>query len=159
MQQPVVMVPQQQPMVVMQQQQPPQMVVQQPQVMMMQQQQPVQAQAPQEWRYGLFSCFDDIGTCLYGCLCGPCLIGDNGGKMGRSCFGDCCTAYLCINFLGGDCFGPTVTQRTDIRRRANLQESGCGECMVGWCCFPCAACQHANEIKFRTSQGVNMALG
>ena len=152
------MVPAQQPMVVMQQ--PQQMVmVSQQQQQQQQQQQPMQAQGPQEWRFGLFSCFDDIGTCLYGCLCTPCLIGDNGGKMGRSCFGDCFMSGICIGFLGGDCFGPTTTQRSDIRRRANLKESCCGECMVGWCCFACAACQHANEIKFRSSQGVNMAIG
>ena len=121
-----------------------------------QQQISMQAEVPQEWHFGLFSCFDDIGICLYGCLCPFCLIGDNGSKLGRSCCSDCCLSFLCVEILSGDCFGPTSEQHYDIRRRANLKEGVYNGCLAWWCCFTCAACQHANEIKYRSSQGVNM---
>ena len=152
---------QQQPQMVMQgvPQQQMMMVQQQPQQVVMMQaapQQQMAPQPPQEWRYGLFSCFDNIGTCCYGYLCTFCLIGDNGAKLGRSCFADCLISGLAASFLGGDCI-VTSSQRADIRRKANLKESCCGDCLVGWCCWGCAACQHANEIKYRQGQGVNMA--
>lgn len=119
---------------------------------------PLQFQEQKPWHFGIFSCLNSdasCSTCLYGWCCTPCLIGTNGENLGRSCIGDCFLSMCCIGFLGGDCLGSTPSQRNIIRRRANLAESCCNELLIGWCCYACAACQHANEMELRglTSTG------
>merc|ERR1712031_110640 len=53
----------------------------------------------EEWHQGLYGCFGDIGTCVYGYFCFPCMYGavsekvfDQGcvqGALGAWCCGPC----------------------------------------------------------------------
>ncbi|CAF3342508.1 unnamed protein product [Rotaria socialis] len=101
------------------------------------------------WNTGLFDCCSDGGICLYGWCCAPCLYGENAEKIdGSSCFGSCCIWYLlaqcslcCLVHMG---------KRQTLRDRFGLAED-CSDCVATTFCAPCAICQEARELKFRSA--------
>ena len=92
---------------------------------------------PAEFSHGLFSCMGDMGVCLQGCFCTPCLMCKNQALVeGDSCgLKQCCFPMLEFN------------TRQFIRRRKHMQEECCYDCCVFWCCAPCFICQDARELK------------
>ncbi|CAF4124369.1 unnamed protein product [Rotaria sordida] len=101
------------------------------------------------WSTGLFDCFDDCGVCLYGYCCAPCLFGENAEKIdGSNCCGSCCLWYLlaqcslcCLIHMG---------KRQALRNRYGLDED-CNDCLATTFCAPCAICQEARELKYRSA--------
>ncbi|CAF1413073.1 unnamed protein product [Rotaria sordida] len=113
-----------------------------------------------DWTERLFGCFDDWGTCCYGCWCTPCLFGSNAEKLDDS---DCC-AFCCVYWLLEGCYLcwlPHYFKRGKLRSIYNLREDPtCGDIPATLCCGPCALCQEAREMKSRghdprTSQRAN----
>lgn len=102
-----------------------------------------------EWTHGLFSCLNDIPSCLGGWCC-PCLqYGLNTGSLtGKDQVGDICynTCYYLAADLCGcySCVGGEL--RTDIRKSYGIKGDGCGDCLIHCCCYPCAMAQEAQEI-------------
>ncbi|KAK9823834.1 hypothetical protein WJX72_005813 [[Myrmecia] bisecta] len=98
---------------------------------------------PSLWKGGLFGCFGDCGTCIYGFCCLPCMFGENSSKIRNSgCFGPCLLYYCC------SCFACIFAGnlRGEIRGKYNLPEEPCSDCCVHFWCSPCGVCQEARHI-------------
>jgi hypothetical protein len=88
----------------------------------------------------LCGCLSDPGIALKVCLCGWTLIpsGQNWAVARRDKCG-CC--HCCMQ-------GLPVWTRTDIRKQRGASGTHfCGDCCVYACCFECATCQDARELK------------
>ncbi|KAJ6356717.1 hypothetical protein OIU78_004754 [Salix suchowensis] len=93
------------------------------------------------WSSGLCDCCSDPPGCCLTLFC-PCItfgriaeITDKGET--RDCL------YSCF-------------YRSKLRKEHMLEESPCNDCLVHWCCEPCALCQEYRELKHR---GFDMAAG
>ena len=97
----------------------------------------------------LFGCFNDMGSCLYGFCCLPCLFGTNAEKVdGTTCVGMCC-AYMLLTecYL---CGLPHYVTRKKLREKFNLEEDEqCNDILTVIFCSPCGICQEARELKSR----------
>ena len=60
-----------------------------------------------EWKSGLFGCFDDMETCVFGYFCAPCLLWKNYNNMNKNA-----CLYMC-------CLGPIgmMLLRSDVREK------------------------------------------
>ncbi len=98
---------------------------------------------------GLFDCFNDVGICIYGWCCPPCLYGENAEKIdGSSCCGQACA--WCLLAECSLCWLIHMGKRESLRRRYGLQED-CNDCLATAFCAACAICQEARELKYRES--------
>jgi Cys-rich protein (TIGR01571 family) len=97
---------------------------------------------------GLCGCFDDCRICCYGCWCTVCLHGENAQQIDGSDYDAACLTYCCSvkNILA--CL-PIIDNRKALRNKYRLAEEPCNDCLVGFCCTPCAVCQAARELKIR----------
>ncbi len=96
----------------------------------------------------LYGCFDDMGTCCYGCWCHPCLFGSNAEQIdGSSCVG-MCLLYCLLSPISLCCI-PHMIKRTIMRQKYHLQEEPCNDCVVSTFCAGCSVCQEARELKAR----------
>ncbi|XP_028417387.1 cornifelin homolog B-like [Dendronephthya gigantea] len=86
------------------------------------------------WNSSLFSCFDDIKTCLCGCCCSCCLAIQVATRMGESCLFPLC------------CPGALLAMRAKLRGEQNIQGDLCNDAIVVECCGPCALCQMSREL-------------
>ncbi|GMH37515.1 hypothetical protein BSKO_05388 [Bryopsis sp. KO-2023] len=109
------------------------------------------------WQSGdILNCFDDFDTCVVtGCM--PCLVFSENRSMlhghDKSMRDDVdpCMMYTTLMILSGctlQCLYAYGT-RTDIRRKYNLEEQPCGDCMTHVFCHFCALCQEYRELKAR----------
>eukprot|EP00210_Caulerpa_lentillifera_P007007 g6701.t1 len=102
-----------------------------------------------DWSSGLYDCLDDAGICVWGVCCLPCLFGENTYGLYATDTESgpfiltCCLYLACLPFYS--CIGGLF--RNDLRRKYGLKHEPCGDCVVHLCCFPCAICQEAREIK------------
>ena len=105
------------------------------------------------WRYGLFSCFDDVGDCLLA-LCCPCVT--FGLNMRDSCYpgywcdGDCgvfsaCLAYIFCETYARCAWG--LSTRPKIRRDHGIQGSRVLDCLAVTLCPCCALVQERRQLK------------
>jgi len=125
-----------------------------------------QNHGPQKWEHGLCGCFDECGVCCTGWWC-PCILFGrtrhrlhnptmdgysccNGGCMGYAAL---CTCLPPFNFILG------LMQRREIKRKYNLEGSGCGDCCKTFCCGCCALIQEENEVLSRTKKTQAMGGG
>jgi len=93
------------------------------------------AQYNEEWKESLFGCFNNMGICLYGCCCLPCLYGRNAEKLdGQSCFGQCCM-YYCLSACGCCCL-IHKSRRELLRTKYHLREDP-SDFIATCCCAPC----------------------
>ncbi|XP_078473988.1 uncharacterized protein LOC144735459 [Lampetra planeri] len=91
------------------------------------------------WSSGLFSCYQDLYSCLLGCLCPCALIGGLASKMGESSMLGCpCWMQVAANAM-----------RASIRERYRISGSLCNDLLTLHCCLPCAACQMHREVSVR----------
>ena len=94
----------------------------------------------------LCGCFDDIGSCLCGLCCPPCLFGENAQKIDNSsCALYCCAYGSLIPFYS--CWIPHCMKREKLRMRFGLRADSCNDCLVTACCGPCALCQEARFLN------------
>uniref|UniRef100_A0A670XWR4 PLAC8 like 1 n=1 Tax=Pseudonaja textilis TaxID=8673 RepID=A0A670XWR4_PSETE len=88
------------------------------------------------WSTGLFDICSDKTICMCGLLCSPCLECRLASKYGE-CF--------CFPLL----LGSTLALRAGIRGRHSIHGTLCEDWMAVHCCWPCAICQMAREMRIR----------
>ena len=110
---------------------------------------------PSEYTSGIFSCFDDIESCILG-WCIPCYLsarvinelkGEQGADMGWCCFGFLpllCGCWCCL-------LNEIWTARVQVQERYNIEEDGCTRFVCLCCCGNCQSCQDAREVRARTT--------
>ncbi|CAN1856529.1 Protein PLANT CADMIUM RESISTANCE 9 [Linum perenne] len=87
-------------------------------------------------------------------VCCPCItFGRNAVIVGRNqtLMAACCWSGLVFCLLadiGISCLY-SYRYRYKLRQQYKLPESPCGDCLVHWCCTPCAVCQEHRELKNR----------
>ncbi|PKK28840.1 placenta-specific gene 8 protein isoform X1 [Columba livia] len=101
--------------------------------------QPQFSSVPQagEWQSGLLDCCSDVGVCICGAFCFPCLGCQVAGDMNECC--------LC---------GPSVAMRTLYRTRYNIPGSILGDWIAAMFCPSCSLCQLKRDINRRREMGI-----
>ncbi|XP_009612122.1 cell number regulator 7 [Nicotiana tabacum] len=113
--------------------------------------------APGQWTTGLCGCCDDRSNCCVTCWC-PCVTFGQNVEIIDKGTTSCAHAgviYYCLAHVCCACVY-TCTYRTKLRAYFSLPEDPCGDCLVHFCCLPCAVCQEYRELKnrgFDPSQG------
>ncbi|KAL2906257.1 Cell number regulator 1 [Bienertia sinuspersici] len=110
------------------------------------------------WSTGLCHCCDDPANCLVTTFC-PCItfgqIAElvNQGEPGCAVNG---TIYALLMGFGGLACLYSCFYRPKLRGQYGLEELPCADCLVHFCCEPCALCQEFRELKNR---GFDMGIG
>ena len=92
-----------------------------------------------EWKYGLFSCFEDMKACCYVCCCPTCAMGTTYKNMGfGSFFSGCCIA--------GSPWAPHHKHFTKpIREEKGIEGNCCTDACTFLWCGPCMMCREYRE--------------
>ncbi|RHZ83120.1 hypothetical protein Glove_99g356 [Diversispora epigaea] len=103
--------------------------------------------APRPWKYGLCSCFDDLGLSIISCYLPFVTYAQNRTVIypGASCFWNGVT-YIALQHIGL-CWVAGAENRGIIRARYNIEGSGCGDYMTHLCCTCCALVQETRELR------------
>eukprot|EP00245_Coleochaete_scutata_P000392 TRINITY_DN10501_c0_g1_i1.p2 TRINITY_DN10501_c0_g1~~TRINITY_DN10501_c0_g1_i1.p2 ORF type:complete len:164 (-),score=10.69 TRINITY_DN10501_c0_g1_i1:888-1379(-) len=121
---------------------------------------------PQQFSTGLYDCCDDPGACCFGLLCPCVMFGQNVERLtGRACVGPCllhcilggglAAVLALVPFIGPAAYWINCVScyacghRSDLRDKYDLLAEPCGDCVVHFCCHPCAICQEYRELKVR----------
>ncbi|XP_068760459.1 cornifelin homolog B-like [Montipora capricornis] len=89
-----------------------------------------------EWNSGVFQCFEDIPSCLFGALC-PCILLCNiSNRMDEGYLYPCCCGQVA-----------PLTLRAKLRTQENIQGSLCNDAIIGMCFLNCALCQMDRQLK------------
>ncbi|KAF3926006.1 hypothetical protein ABW20_dc0107800 [Dactylellina cionopaga] len=110
---------------------------------------------PDEWNFGMCSCFSDCGRCCLTCWC-PCItygriqhrLRNNDMSNYKTCNGKC-WAFCGLMTVCGVQWVLSMVQRGELRHRYNLKGSGCGDCCRHFCCECCALIQEDRELETR----------
>ncbi|XP_010939439.1 cell number regulator 1 [Elaeis guineensis] len=110
------------------------------------------------WSTGLCHCFDDPGNCLITCIC-PCItfgqVADIVDRGSCPCVASGIAYGLLLSFTGLGCLYSCL-YRSKLRGQYDLEEGPLPDCLVHFCCEPCALCQEYRELKNR---GFDMGIG
>ncbi|KAI0064860.1 PLAC8-domain-containing protein [Artomyces pyxidatus] len=119
---------------------------------------PVSQDGTRDWSFGLFSCFEDCGTCCMSWWC-PCIVyGKNRQRLshlqaqgvphpdgGETINSDCLVS--CLVGSVGCGWVLNMGARSDIRQRYHIEGSGVGDCCSSYWCLPCDLVQEHREIQ------------
>ncbi|XP_058089348.1 protein PLANT CADMIUM RESISTANCE 3-like [Magnolia sinica] len=110
-----------------------------------------------QWSSGLCHCCDDPANCLITSCC-PCItFGQIAELVDQGSFS--CPAsgvvYVLLGVTGLACLY-SCFYRSKLRAQHDLEETPCADCLVHFCCEPCALCQEYRELKGR---GFDMGIG
>lgn len=95
-----------------------------------------QTQVLRDWNSGLFSCFDDIGSCIMGWCC-PCfLLCSISSRMQEGFAYGCCCSEIA-----------PFTLRAKLRTEQHIQGSLCNDALTLMFCLECSLCQMDRELK------------
>merc|ERR1712226_386677 len=101
--------------------------------------------AAADWKYPIFSCFDNWALCCTASHLAPITFGEISHKSG---FGEFAphTGLFCLTALVG--FAPCflALQRQHIRRRQKIAGNICSDCISSTFCTTCVLVQHAREV-------------
>ncbi|XP_015240459.1 PREDICTED: cornifelin homolog B-like [Cyprinodon variegatus] len=111
-------------------------------------QQVMAMQNSREWGSGICGCFTDMRDCCLAFWCLPCF-----ACLTSRAYGE----HLCTPLL--ECFAYmispiTMSMRTSMRERYNIEGSIARDCIFVTFCLPCVWCQMSREIKRRNLQVV-----
>ncbi|KAL8241826.1 hypothetical protein R6Q59_012128 [Mikania micrantha] len=110
------------------------------------------------WSSSLCGCCSDAPNCCLTCWC-PCItfgqIAEIVDKGNTSC-GVHGALYAIIQVLTGCGCMYSCSYRTKMRTQYGLRESPCNDCLLHFCCEPCALCQEYRELKHR---GFDISIG
>ncbi|CAF3008025.1 unnamed protein product [Rotaria socialis] len=100
-----------------------------------------------QWKSGLCSCFDDMSTCLLGCIC-PCyLFGQNAEQIDGSNKITTCIIYALLAGCHICCF-VQKPKRAALRGAYGIEEAP-NDLLVTCFCSACGICQEARELRER----------
>ncbi|KAJ1292847.1 hypothetical protein BS78_01G021500 [Paspalum vaginatum] len=119
---------------------------------------PVPVGGGSQWSSGLFDCFDDCGLCCLTCWC-PCVTFGRVAEIvdrGATSCGTGGALYALLAYLTGCQWIYSCTYRAKMRAQFGLPDVPCCDCLVHFCCEPCALCQQYRELKAR---GFDPVLG
>ncbi|VDI38070.1 Hypothetical predicted protein [Mytilus galloprovincialis] len=88
-----------------------------------------------DWSTGIFDCCSDVGNCFFTFCCCSCAMASLASRLGECCCTMCCVPAAPINM------------RTRIRTMGGIRGDMCNDCLTVSCCYMCAACQEARELK------------
>lgn len=95
-----------------------------------------QTQVLRDWNSGVFSCLDDIGSCLMGWCC-PCIqLCNISSRMGEGFLYGCCCSEIA-----------PFTLRAKLRTEQHIQGSLCNDALLVMFCPSCVMCQMDRELK------------
>ena len=107
---------------------------------------PVDYAPPRDWSSGLFDCFSDMEICCMTCCCTCIQYSENYEKFrGVPRPTPSGTYFMGARVRRLVCFEHQEL-RADIRNRYNISEKH-DDCLVSFCCGPCAVCQEARQLK------------
>lgn len=89
-----------------------------------------------EWTTGLLGCTEDMGNCCFTMFCPCCSLCSLTRRMD----------ITCLHALFPYCW-PCV--RSDFREKQNIEGSFVMDCLAGWFCTACTACQIHREMDNR----------
>ncbi|XP_045160079.1 placenta-specific gene 8 protein-like [Mercenaria mercenaria] len=89
-----------------------------------------------DWSSGLFSCFDDVGKCMWTLCCPNCVLADISARLGECAFVTCCVP------------GGIATIRTRVRTLGGIRGSICKDYIATECCQLCVMCQIQRELEY-----------
>ncbi|THD29085.1 Placenta-specificprotein 8 protein [Fasciola gigantica] len=89
-----------------------------------------------DWHDGLFDCTNDCHSCWCILCCYPCYM-----CQMYSRYDECCGTPLAMIF-------PGLTLRVYHRAKHNIEGTIFNDCLVDYCCTPCAACQLDRDMTF-----------
>jgi Cys-rich protein (TIGR01571 family) len=92
------------------------------------------------YSHALCGCCSDVSVCLYGAFCLPCLTASTWARL-RS---EECTPCHC------PCPTHPSWVRQFVKRKYGMEANYLGDCVIYTCCFPCANCQDAREVRVRS---------
>ncbi|XP_071686361.1 protein PLANT CADMIUM RESISTANCE 3-like [Rutidosis leptorrhynchoides] len=110
------------------------------------------------WSTSLCACCSDVSNCCVTCWC-PCItfgqIAEIVDKGNTPCalhggLYAVIQAFTCVGCLY------SCLYRTKMRSQYGLREVPCNDCLVHFCCEPCALCQEYRELKHR---GFDLSIG
>ncbi|KAK2152308.1 hypothetical protein LSH36_332g02020 [Paralvinella palmiformis] len=95
-------------------------------------------QNEREWNSGIFSCFDDMQTCLCGFFCPCCLTCRMAERMNEPC--SCCIGF---------CLFPesVMALRLKLRSQHGIKGDICNDFICTGFCLSCTLCQLDREMK------------
>ncbi|GLT26026.1 hypothetical protein SLA2020_011170 [Shorea laevis] len=110
------------------------------------------------WSSGLCGCFSNVPNCCMTFWC-PCVtfgrIAEIVDRGSTSC-GVSGAIYALISCLTGCGCIYSFFYRSKLRKQYVLEKSPCADCLVHFCCEPCALCQEYRQLK---AHGFDMTLG
>ncbi|KAF8377534.1 hypothetical protein HHK36_030916 [Tetracentron sinense] len=110
-----------------------------------------------QWSTGLCHCFDYPANCVITCFC-PCItfgqITEIVNRGSSSCLVNG-RAYGVLALTGFACLY-SCFNRSKLRGQYDLEEAPCADCLVHFCCEPCALCQEYRELK---NSGFDIGIG
>ncbi|XP_059448725.1 protein PLANT CADMIUM RESISTANCE 2-like [Corylus avellana] len=109
------------------------------------------------WSTGLCHCCDDPANCLITCFC-PCITFGHIADIVSRGSSSCALSGTIYGLLGFTCLACLYSCfcRSKLRGQYDLDEAPCADCLVHFCCEPCALCQEYRELKNR---GLDMGIG
>ncbi|KAL9245786.1 hypothetical protein vseg_019396 [Gypsophila vaccaria] len=110
------------------------------------------------WSTGLCHCCDDPANCLVTAFC-PCITFGQIAELvdrGQPGCGTSGTVYALIMGLSGLACLYSCFYRSKLRGQYALEEMPSMDCLVHFCCEPCALCQEYRELSNR---GFDMGIG
>nr|XP_023875815.1 protein PLANT CADMIUM RESISTANCE 3-like [Quercus suber] len=114
--------------------------------------------APVPWSTGLCDCCEDFPNCCITWLC-PCITFGRIAEIVDGGSSSCAASravYTLISILTGCGCLYSCFYRSKLRQQYRLGKKPCGDCLVHWCCEPCALCQEYRELK---SRGFDITIG
>ncbi|KAM5553228.1 cell number regulator 7-like [Rosa sericea] len=110
-----------------------------------------------KWMGGLCNCGADATTCCITCFL-PCItfgqIAETVDEGRTSCFAQSIVYGLLMTVQCHWLY--SCMYRDKLRKKFGLAEEPCCDCLVNFCCEPCALCQEHAELK---SRGFNPSKG
>jgi len=121
---------------------------------------PRNAIGKREWSFGLFSCFDDFGTCAFAYFC-PCMVyaqvkqrmdylnmyAKPDPEHGGSGIDSNCMVWTLVQGVTGCGAILQSGVRGQLRNRYNIDGNGCGDFCTAYCCTPCELTQEHRELE------------
>lgn len=101
-----------------------------------------------DFKYGIFSCFEDTNTCLHACFCSPCRVAHNTQVTGVMDYW-VTIVVMFLSGIGAQCCVPQCLltyYRMEIKKKVGVNPEAVMDCICSACCGCCSIAQAAREV-------------